>query len=297
MSFEDLLRRFDPPLALHGNTFTAGEGEPPIVLVSGAGESALDWLPVLPGLAALSRVVGPDRTGFGTARRRPRATLDSEVEGLAAVLRATGPAVVVGHSWGGLLAQIVARRSSDQVLGLVLVDPAHEEIDAALRWRDRLTLLTLGPKLLALHRLGRFRRLVEPMARRLAELSATDPAVRAAVESAYLEAYARPVQIALIGRENRLGRLSVARLRRLRRELPLPDVPLIVLSATAGGPYRARSIALAGQVAGEVRRGRQVLVDAGHAIHHDQPEAVVDAVASILDRRNTATACDRTRSP
>ena len=35
-----------------------------------------------------------------------------------------GPCVVVGHSWGGLLALILAERHPSLVAGMVLADPA-----------------------------------------------------------------------------------------------------------------------------------------------------------------------------
>src|SRR5262249_58217373 len=46
-----------------------------------------------------------------------------------------GPYVLVGQSWGGLIAQLYARRDPAQVKGLVLVDPANQYLR-----------FTLGPK-------------------------------------------------------------------------------------------------------------------------------------------------------
>jgi pimeloyl-ACP methyl ester carboxylesterase len=46
--------------------------------------------------------------------------------------------VLAGHSWGGVLVQLLAFRRPDLAAGLVLVDPGHEEMDSALplsiRW-------------------------------------------------------------------------------------------------------------------------------------------------------------------
>jgi pimeloyl-ACP methyl ester carboxylesterase len=44
----------------------------------------------------------------------------------------------------------------------------------------------------------------------------------------------------------------------------------------------SRSTALLAEVAAAAPRGRQILVEnAGHYIHHDRPDAVVDAVSTI----------------
>ena len=45
--------------------------------------------------------------------------------------------MLAGHSCGGLLAQLFAFWHLDQVAGLVLVDPADEEILAAIPWPMR----------------------------------------------------------------------------------------------------------------------------------------------------------------
>jgi pimeloyl-ACP methyl ester carboxylesterase len=40
--------------------------------------------------------------------------------------------VLAGHSWGGVLVQLLAFRRPDLVAGLVLVDPGHEEMESGL---------------------------------------------------------------------------------------------------------------------------------------------------------------------
>jgi pimeloyl-ACP methyl ester carboxylesterase len=264
---------------------TAGHGSPPILLVSGAGETSLDWLPVLPSLASLSTVVALDRAGLGLSPPDAGVSIQRQVDDVAAVLDHIGPAVVVGHSWGGLLVQLVAWRNPGSILGLVLVDPTHEDVFTSVPLHLRVLSSVLGPGLIVAHTLGLFPRLARPMGRKLAELSTTDPQLRSAIEAAYLQAYRHRYQVRMIGRENRLADGSRDVVRRARAQAAPPDVPLIVLTATTGKlpALQSRSTALLAEVAAAAPRGRQVLVEnAGHYIHHDQPEAVVDAVTTVL---------------
>ena len=53
---------------------------------------------------------------------------------------AAGPCVLGGHSWGGIVAQLLAWRRPDLVAGLVLVDPAHERMTEALPRPARLAI-------------------------------------------------------------------------------------------------------------------------------------------------------------
>jgi pimeloyl-ACP methyl ester carboxylesterase len=59
--------------------------------------------------------------------------------------------VLAGHSWGGILVQLLAFRRPDLTAGLVLVDPGHEETDSALplpiQWGWRITRAVLHDEL------------------------------------------------------------------------------------------------------------------------------------------------------
>jgi pimeloyl-ACP methyl ester carboxylesterase len=230
-------------------------------------------------------VVALDRAGLGLSPPDAGVSIQRQVDDVAAVLDHIGPAVVAGHSWGGLLVQLVAWRHPGSILGLVLVDPTHEDVFAAVPLHLRLLSRGLGPGLTLAHALGLFPRLARPMGRKLAELSTNDPELRSAIEAAYLQSYRHRYQVRMIGRENRLADGSHDLVRTARAQASPPDVPLIVLTATTGKPpaLLSRSTALLAEVAAAAPRGRQILVEnAGHYIHHDRPDAVVDAITTVV---------------
>jgi pimeloyl-ACP methyl ester carboxylesterase len=255
----------------------AGDGAGPVVVLgTGLGEMSLDWVPVLPALAAAGPVVAYDRAGLGASDPVQPLTLRDEVEDLAAVLAEVGPAVVVGHSWGGLLAQLVAFEHPERVAGLVLVDPSHEEVWASVPWWLRALEKAYAIRSAMTTVLGLSKRSAARNARRLA----TAPSF---VE-AYATYYASRRHVRTGQAETRLVRSCPPYVRQIRATAALPDVPVIVLSATTGLParFRSRFTAIHARLAASAPRGRQIVVaDAGHYIHHQQPDVVVQAIADV----------------
>src|ERR671933_2508314 len=85
---------------------TAGEG-PPLLLLHGVGDNALDWRWVMPALARRYRVYAPDLPGSGGSAK-PDADYSPAffTRFVAAFLDALGvdrAAAVVGNSLGGLV--------------------------------------------------------------------------------------------------------------------------------------------------------------------------------------------------
>jgi pimeloyl-ACP methyl ester carboxylesterase len=120
-----------------------GSGGPAVVFDAALGEpGSLAWAGVLPAVAEHTRVIAYDRAGVGASDPVSPLTVEGEVADLAALVSQAGQGrcVLAGHSWGGLLAQLVAFSHPDLVAGLVLVDPADEEISAAVPWPLRAVL-------------------------------------------------------------------------------------------------------------------------------------------------------------
>jgi pimeloyl-ACP methyl ester carboxylesterase len=113
----------------------AGTGEPAVVLEAGMNCGAASWQRVIPLLAPHVRVAAYDRAGLGGSAPAPGLpVIDRQIDDLASVITGleSGPCVLAGHSWGGMLVQLLAFRRPDLVAGLVLVDPGHEEMESAL---------------------------------------------------------------------------------------------------------------------------------------------------------------------
>jgi pimeloyl-ACP methyl ester carboxylesterase len=116
---------------------TAGEG-PPLLLLHGLGDNALDWRWVIPALAHNCRVYAPDLPGSGgSAKPDTDYSPAFFTRFIAAFLDTLGVerAVVVGNSLGGLIGLRLAMAEPDRVVALGLVSSAGlgREVSYALR--------------------------------------------------------------------------------------------------------------------------------------------------------------------
>ena len=105
---------------------TVGEG-PPLLLLHGVGDNALDWRWVMPALAHIHRVYAPDLPGSGGSAK-PLAdyspTFFTRFVGAFLDTIGVDRAVVVGNSLGGLLSLRLALADPERVVALVLVGSA-----------------------------------------------------------------------------------------------------------------------------------------------------------------------------
>ena len=112
----------------------SGQGRPAVVFLAGAGTVGLDYLNVQRRASQLTTSVLYDRGGIGLSdaarlNRSAAATAD-EARALFSLAEVPSPYVLVGHSLGGLFARRYAQRFPSEVVGLVLLDPAHEDYEA-----------------------------------------------------------------------------------------------------------------------------------------------------------------------
>ena len=105
----------------------SGAGKQTFVFLHYWGGSARTWHGVIHRLEDQGRCIALDQRGWGdsvaTNGRYDLRSMADDAEAVARTLR-LGSYVLVGHSMGGKVAQIVATRLPDRLVGLVLVAPA-----------------------------------------------------------------------------------------------------------------------------------------------------------------------------
>ena len=110
----------------------SGSGAPTIVFLPGAGLVGLDFLIIRDRAAALSTSLIYDRGGTGWSDETPLPrSAEAVARELRAVLQHAGapkPFLLVGHSLGAFYARRYAQLFPDEVAGLLLLDPGHEDI-------------------------------------------------------------------------------------------------------------------------------------------------------------------------
>jgi pimeloyl-ACP methyl ester carboxylesterase len=103
------------------------EGSPTVILDHVGAANVAQWALVQPAVATTTRVCAYDRAGFGWSDPGPSPRdAQQNVRELHTLLTNAdipGPYVLVGHSFGGNVAQLYTATYPDAILGLVLVDP------------------------------------------------------------------------------------------------------------------------------------------------------------------------------
>ncbi|MFD2184019.1 alpha/beta fold hydrolase [Rhodoplanes azumiensis] len=241
----------------------------PVVLLHGIGSDAASFVPLMGALDARFDVIAWDAPGYGTSAPLAPAwpSAADYAERLAALLTTLdgGPAIVVGHSLGALMAASYARSKPQQVAGVLLLSPAvgygvvpggdlPESVAARLSDLDR-----LGPE--------EFARLRAP--RLVADVTVL-PAVTRAMASVRMPGYGQASRMLGCGR--------------LLDDLAALTCPVLVacgaedrITPPAQSATVARAVAPAGRI-----RDDLVLVDgAGHALPQERPDVVAGLIAGL----------------
>lgn len=113
------------------NLLCQGEGSPTVIFEAQLGEASWDWAPVHATVAEHTRSCIYDRAGIGFSDPSGRpGTAINAVEDLRTLLdraQEPPPYLLVGASYGALIARYFAAKMTQDVSALVLVDGHHEE--------------------------------------------------------------------------------------------------------------------------------------------------------------------------
>jgi pimeloyl-ACP methyl ester carboxylesterase len=231
-------------------------------------------------LAPNHRVLALDRPGFGLSDRErdgtwtPKREADLIAE-ILATLKAE-PAVVVGHSWGTLVALSLALRDPASVAGLVLLSGYYystPRLDVAIQMPASLPLIgpllrhTLWPLIGRLSAGATFRKMFSPRS----------------VSPEFLKEYSvpmamRPIQLKSVADDTVSMPGAAGALSCRYAEIQVP-VRLI-----AGADDKIVSTAQqSGRLQLELHNSAlQILEGVGHMTHHARPDLVVKAVDALI---------------
>jgi pimeloyl-ACP methyl ester carboxylesterase len=282
-----------------------GERRPVVVFDAALGGSSVSWTLVQREVARFARACTYDRAGFGWSDAGPRPrTVGRIADELRRLLDRAGeppPYLLVGHSFGGLVMRVFAKRYASDTAALLLVDPAHPEdwvapapkeqaqIDrgamlcrhGALAARFGITRVVSG--LVALGALTPARALVRLVSR--GGFSTRDEGILAPIWKLPPEAR-RPLRQFWTQAKfyEALGSQIESICESARETLEAAtagygDLPLITISSTDPGDYRLRQQEALARLS---TRGRHIVAsNSGHWIPLDQPELVVWAIREL----------------
>lgn len=275
-----------------------GRGRPVVVLESGIAASSISWALVRDRVAEFATVVSYDRAGFGWSRGPCRPTALAAAGELALLLEQLGldpPFILVGHSFGGLIARVFQQNFPERVAGLVLVDPVSraEWIHASPQRKRMLArgvalsrrgafLARLGVVKLALKLLLGGSRLLPRLVARAAAGNGAGVTERLTGEVRKLPRELWPVAAAhwseprcFDAMADSLEKLPLS-VRQIQETRTMDALPVIVLSASTAGEAAKNEHEHDASLS---TRGEHIVIrGAGHWLQLDAPDAVVAAI-------------------
>jgi 2-succinyl-6-hydroxy-2,4-cyclohexadiene-1-carboxylate synthase len=254
----------------------AGGGGRPLLLVHGFGGAKEDFADHVDALAELGwHVVAPDNRGHGKSDK-PEGTGSYSFEIFAADTVALADAlgwdrfVLLGHSMGGMIAQLVAAAHPDRLEGLVLMDTSHappEGLDTSAVELGKAIVAEGGMAALVEAQRSRDGDLDTPAHRRV---EAERPGYREFNDGKSLAAspdmWIAMIDEILFGADRLEGLTKVT-------------APTLVIVGEQDAPFLRPSRRMAETVAGA---HLAMIPDAGHSPQFENPQAWWDAVTSVL---------------
>jgi pimeloyl-ACP methyl ester carboxylesterase len=306
---KSMAARYPPPgqlvdvggFRMHINCQGDPSAGPAVVMDAGNGEPGLVWASVQSKVAEFARVCAFDRAGLGWSEPSPHPrTLSNFVDEQRTLLARAGvgpPYVLVGHSAGGLYARLYAHEYPGEVVGMVLVDAGHEDLDVrppeSLVKMTKRAMKVMGcalPLLQMLSSIG-FWALVPAAVERMWPSPIPEEAREAFVGMA-----ASGTQwFGTAGKETAAMWSNLATARAM--QLPsLGGMPLVVLSrgrtqmstgpgisAEAVGQFKVANDEMQAELAALSTRGKQIIAeDCGHHIQVEQPQLVIEAIREVV---------------
>lgn len=262
--------------------YCVGEGSPTVIFEAGLGGNYMDWTLVQPAIGDHTRACAYDRAGMGysdyigaslnteaTAQRLYQLLGEAQIE---------PPYILVGHSIGGIHVRSFYELYPETVVGMVLIDSSHENQSQYLPEAPFLVdmLYSVAPMLA---RVGVVRGLG------LAEQNIADHLTPE--QAAYVSAMVNQTSFwQALSDEHQMAATDT---NQTTAPSSLVDLPLMVISQDVSliedsDPDMALLwLDLQGELTALSTNSRDVIAEgAGHYVHYDRPQIVIDSILSIL---------------
>jgi pimeloyl-ACP methyl ester carboxylesterase len=267
----------------------------PVVLLHGNGSMIADFVSsgITECAGAGYRVIAFDRPGFGYSER-PRGRRWGPFEQAKLLLQAFAQLdierpIIVGHSWGTLVAMALALEGGQDVAGLVLLSGYYYPMprqrpkarsSSSFPFMDDVVRQAVMPFVWRLTAPGAVKRIFAPCA----------------VPERFMRTYSmadalRPSQMRAVEEEAAMLTEAAKTLSELYGELSVP-VRLLAGSHDRIVETAEHSARLHQELATSTFR---VVPDCGHMVHHAAPEEVVEAIVRVDRARQAASAAWRRR--
>ena len=284
----------------------ASKRNPTVILLHGLGDFSFDWALVQPEVARFTAVCSYDRAGqaWSDPGPKPRGPLKTanELHSLLSNAGIKAPYVLVGHSWGGIIARVYASQYPKEVAGIVLVDSAHEDEYLWLNGK------VVRPRLMSEEE---WQELRKPKPRPASVYVASAVVRQQAPRESHLEAPFN--KLPLNTQRMRLWAMSLPRTKSIdeggdienfrgdfiaaysltranKGRHPLGSIPLIVLTANSlrDPDYTQEQYdwnrKLQTKMAGYSSNGKQLITRKGeHHIQLEEPEIVVESIREVVN--------------
>jgi pimeloyl-ACP methyl ester carboxylesterase len=126
----------------------SGRGPASLLLLNGAGVPLDGWRGLYPAIERWGRVLAWNRPGLpgsdAPRQRQGGARVVATLRELLAATRLPPPYVLVGHSLGGLYAQVFARLHPDEVAGVLFLEATHPADRTLLKQHETQLVRALG---------------------------------------------------------------------------------------------------------------------------------------------------------
>ncbi len=284
--------------------YCMGKGSPTVILEAGLGDNWLTWSLVQEKISRFTRVCAYDRAGLGWSDTAPGPLNSHHVaESLHTLLNNAGiqgPYILVGHSVGGIHVRSFAHLYPKDVVGIVLIDSAHE--NQFLRYPSEIVQPELENMSRLVHSLSLGRYLAPIGIVRLLGLtagSAQDKPLPPDQRRALIAAMNRTNYCQTVNQEMETELQESSQTRPL---YALGDIPLTVLTVPNNSSAKSSGnlpdgvtkemaeqadktfLELQQELAGLSINGRLVIVgDGGHYIQFDHPDLVVDEIRKMVE--------------